>query len=185
MKFVFFACILALSVAVTREDIQYCGLYESKCLSDPAVSLKQTITLNGMMHHEPIYEQREVTSYWGPVCGDDAKLQTLTASISIAPINGVVSRYEAIVEKYIINFANEGAFRDYRCTEPLKVGVDYDITTLECLDGAAQDPFALLKAEIGVPQINQIIFEEESITVPYKTSELTLPRVDDTGCHCN
>ena len=183
MKFFAFACILALALAATNEDIKYCGLYEGQCLSDPAVSSKYTITLSGMMHHDPIYYERTATTFWGPVCGDDAKLQTVTASMQMAPIDGVVSRYTVIVDKYNINFSNEGAFRDYKCKEPLQVNVDYDITTLECLDGAAQDPFAAMKAEIGVPQLNQIIFEEDKITIARGVSDIDLSRVDDTGCH--
>lgn len=183
MKFLVFACILALSLATTREEIKYCGLYESKCMMDPAVSTKYSITLSGMMHHDPIYEERAITSYWGPECGEEAKLQTITASMQMQSINEVTSRYTVIVDKYVINFANEGAFKDYTCTVPLEINVDYDITTLECVDGAAQDPFALMKAEIGVPQITQFTFEEEKITIPKGTDEVELPRVDDTGCH--
>ena len=179
---ILFSFLLAISLAVTREDIRYCGLYESQCLVDPVVSKKQSITMSGMTHHQPIYEERTVTSYWGPACGDEAKLSTLTASMTVEPLNNVANRYFITIEKYVINFANEGAFKDYRCTIPLEVNVDYDVSKLECFDGAAEDPFAAMKAEIGVPQINEITFTEDAMILPVKTEELVLNRVDDTGC---
>ena len=184
MRFFLFSLILAISLAIPREDIKYCGLYESKCLTDPVLSKKMVRTLNGMMHHDPVFEQREITTFWGGECSDEQKLQTITASAQLEPIRSTMTRYVYTVAYYYINFANEMAFKDYTCKEPLQVNVDYDITTLDCVDGAAQDPFAMYKAEIGVPQMTQIIYEDdESITVPMGTDDINIPRIDDTGCH--
>ena len=102
--------------------------------------------------------------------------------MTVEPLNNVANRYFITIEKYVINFANEGAFKDYRCTIPLEVNVDYDVSKLECFDGAAEDPFAAMKVEIGVPQINEITFTEDAMILPVKTEELVLKRVDDTGC---
>lgn len=167
------------------EDVKYCGLYESKCLTDPAVSVKQAITLNGMMHHKPIYEQRAVSTYWGPACGEEAKLSTVTATMSIEPLEAYEDRYMYTIQSYTVNYASELAFQDYKCEEPLKVNTEYDITKLNCVDGAAADPFAALKAEIGVPGVTAFEFKEESIVIPNGTGELELARIDDTGCHCS
>ena len=167
------------------EDVKYCGLYESQCLVDPAVSVKETITLNGMMHHKPVFEERAVTSFWGPACGEEEKLSTVTAVMSLEPLEGNDERFMVTIQSYTVNYASELAFKDYRCEEPLKVNTDYDITKLNCIDGAAADPFAAMKAEIGVPGVTSFEFNEDSIVIPYGRETLTLARTDDTGCHCS
>ena len=68
------------------------------------------------------------------------------------------------------------------CETPLVAMQEYNILDVKCTDASGEDPFAAMKAEIGVPQINEITFTEDAMILPVKTEELVLNRVDDTGC---
>lgn len=167
-----------------REDIKYCGLYESECLSF-IISMKSDIKLLGMMHKNPVYMQYGMNFYFAEKCSEEVLFQRVTFFATITPQRSVDKVLILGFEKATVLFATDEAFASYTCSEPLKSGVEYDVSALQCIDEDGTDPFEDIKAIVGTSVDQFFTFNEDSITLKDDTSTIEyLIRKADTGCTC-
>lgn len=168
-----------------NEDIKFCGRYSTGCVSSPMVSMQADMKILGMMHKNPIYMQYPVAMYLGEQCTEATEIMLVTVSAPLQVKNDVDKTVTVTPDKVLVRFVNEMMISGYKCTEPLEVNKDYDVTTLDCKDEEGNDPFADMKAQIGVPVDTEMSFGEKSLSLKDESGEaLVLERLGDEGCTC-
>ena len=166
-----------------EEDVKFCGTYESECIPDDMLSMKDNVKVLGMMHKNPIYMQNDISVFIDNKCSDNALAEKLTMTGPLAIKNDVAKSAEYTVEKVTVLFGLEAAVAAFTCTEPLEVNKEYDITTLDCKDDEGKDPFEDLKKMIGEVQPMAITFAEKYMKIDGE-EPLILNRLSDVGCTC-
>ena len=138
--------------------------------------------LQGMMHKDPVYLQYPVSVYSGS-CTKENLMTSITMNAAMRLKNGVQRDMVIKAEKITMLFANEEAIAGYKCTEPLELNKEYDVTTLDCKDEQGEDPFADTKALIGQDQDAPMEFGEDYLSVKNEQGqEIKFDRESDEGC---
>ena len=168
-----------------EEDVKFCGTYESECIPDDMLSMKDNVKVLGMMHKNPIYLQNAGSVFFDTKCSDNALAEIATTSGPLKIKNDVAKSAEYTIEKVTVLFAMQEIIADYTCTEPLELNKEYDVTTLDCKDAQGEDPFADMKAMIGKTQEGDMTFGEDYLEVKDEQGTSTrFTRESDMGCTC-
>lgn len=168
--------------APIREDVKFCGAYTTGCVSFMGIGMEATMKLQGMMHKDPVYLQYPVSVYSGS-CTKENLMTSITMNAAMRLKNGVQRDMVIKAEKITMLFANEEAIAGYKCTEPLELNKEYDVTTLDCKDEQGEDPFADTKALIGQDQDAPMEFGEDYLSVKNEQGqEIKFDRESDEGC---
>mgnify|MGYP006932811932 CR=1 FL=1 len=168
-----------------EEDVKFCGTYESECIPDDMLSMKDNVKVLGMMHKNPIYMQFPNAFYLGETCSEENLFSKVTMNASLKAKDGIDKKMEIVAEKVTLLFANEQGIAAYTCSEPLELNKEYDVTTLDCKDAQGEDPFADMKAMIGKTQEGDMTFGEDYLEVKDEQGTSTrFTRESDMGCTC-
>ena len=166
-----------------EEDVKFCGTYETECIPDDMLSMKDNVKVLGMMHKNPIYLQNAGSVFFDTKCSDNALAEIATTSGPLKIKNDVAKSAEYTIEKVTVLFAMQEIIADYTCTEPLELNKEYDVTAVDCKDSQGEDPFEPFKSMIGQVQDVDIVFAEKYMKIDGE-EPLILNRLSDVGCTC-
>lgn len=171
----------SMKVAPTsNEDIKYCGNYESGCGPYSNESTMMTTTIQGMMHQIPVYSTTAQVIFNGNKCDESARMIRVTLGGMVKPIDSEHQKWELSADSSTITFYDMAGIADYKCSEPLRLNVEYDVTKLECKDSQGNDPFKDLKEGVGQTTEMHMKFDEDSLEM----EGWEMNRVSDDGCRC-
>ena len=170
---------------INEENVRFCGSYTTGCVATPMISTQMDMTILGMMHRNPIYLEYPVQVFAGAQCSEETAMLKMTMSAPMKEKNGIEKTMILTPEKYTVVFMNEAVISGYKCTTPLELNVEYDVSTLDCKDEQGEDPFAEIKASIGKDMESPMVFGENDLVVRDPDSgDITLNRESDVGCTC-
>ena len=171
-------------VKSTNEDIKFCGTYVGKCESSDYVSTKSSMTILGMMHRNPIYLEYPNEVFMGQTCEEQTSMMKVTMSSPMQVKNGETKDVVLTPEKFTLVFKNEAVTTALKCTTPIELNVEYDVTTLDCKDEQGEDPFATYKEMIGQEIDAPMEFGEDRVVLKESNDDTVLERESDIGCTC-
>ena len=167
-----------------REDVKFCGMYNTGCQSAMGIGMQASMKILGMMHKNPIYMQYPVSVYMGEGCTEENLMTKITMTAAMKAKNSEKKDMVITADKITMLFANEQVIASYKCSEPLELNKEYDVTTLDCKDEQGEDPFANTKALIGQDQEAPMEFGEDYLLVKNDDQEIKFNRESDEGCTC-
>lgn len=171
--------------APVREDVKFCGMYNTGCQSAMGIGMQASMKILGMMHKNPIYMQYPVSVYMGEGCTEENLMTKITMTAAMKAKNSEKKDMVITADKITMLFANEQVIASYKCSEPLELNKEYDVTTLDCKDEQGEDPFADTKALIGQDQEAPMEFGEDYLLVKNgDDQDIKFNRESDEGCTC-